>query len=278
MRFPYVASLSTFVFVLSTMTSCVFLEEKTSISTSYKKSQKPLLEGLFSDTSGSNSTKKAQEPLFDQWAKKKKTSSAGSNTQTKKTNYVTTSKRKSNPNNSYNPPPTTSKKIYGVRTTAYCHLENEPGAVGNLNAIGTALRFGSIRSAAADWSRYPLGTQFRIVGEPHLYEIDDYGSALVGNGTIDFYKPTLSMMNNWGLRYVDIEIVKWGCYHRSLKYLPASSGYWHVRQMHYVIKGKINSYSSNQHRASKLFTKEVPAAMRRRSDVLRMAIKAKLAE
>lgn len=135
--------------------------------------------------------------------------------------------------------------IRNVRTTAYCHLENEPGAYGNLNAIGTPLRYwGGVRSAAADWSKYPLGTQFKIVGEPHIYEIDDFGSALVGNGTVDFYKPTLEAMNAWGLRYIDIEIVKWGSYSKSLSYLSGSSGYWHVRQMYYNIKPKVDRYKT----------------------------------
>ena len=56
--------------------------------------------------------------------------------------------------------------------------------------MGKPLRFGMVRSAAADWSRYPVGTRFRIVGKPYEYVIDDYGSALVGTDTIDLYKPS----------------------------------------------------------------------------------------
>ena len=123
-------------------------------------------------------------------------------------------------------------------------MENEVGAVGNLNAIGTTLRYwGPIRSAAADWSRYPLGTQFKIVGQSQIYEIDDFGSALVGNGTIDFYFPTLEQMDNWGLRYIDIEVIKWGSWHKSLSYLPADSKYWHVRQMYRELNAKIHAYN-----------------------------------
>ena len=43
-------------------------------------------------------------------------------------------------------------------------------------------------SAAADWSRFPLGTRFQIVGTQDRYVIDDYGGALVGTNTIDLYK------------------------------------------------------------------------------------------
>ena len=118
-----------------------------------------------------------------------------------------------------------------VRTTAYCHLENEPGAVGKKTALGTTLRYGRIRSAAADWSRYPVGTQFRIMGERHLYEIDDYGSALVGTGTIDLYKPTLRSMKEWGVRNVNIQIVKWGSFDRSAAILSKRTQYPHCKEM-----------------------------------------------
>ena len=44
-----------------------------------------------------------------------------------------------------------------------------------------------------------MGTQFRIKDQPGiLYEVDDYGGALVGTGTIDLYKPTFSAMNRLG--------------------------------------------------------------------------------
>jgi 3D (Asp-Asp-Asp) domain-containing protein len=119
-----------------------------------------------------------------------------------------------------------------VRTTAYTHNEKDHLQYGRKNAIGTRLRYGNVRSAAADWSRYPLGTQFRIAGQPGiLYEVDDYGSALVGTGTIDLYKPTFSAMNRWGVRHVDIEVVKWGSFERSLKILKPRSKWRHVREM-----------------------------------------------
>src|SRR4051812_15343771 len=67
-----------------------------------------------------------------------------------------------------------------VRTTAYCHNENDHLPYGSFSAGGAPLRFGMVCSAAADWSRYPLGTRFRIKSQPEVvYEVDDYGSALV---------------------------------------------------------------------------------------------------
>ncbi len=119
-----------------------------------------------------------------------------------------------------------------VRTTAYCHDEADHLAYGARNAIGTPLQFGRIRSAAADWSRYPVGTLFRIAGQPGVtYVVDDYGSALVGTGTIDIYKPTRSLMDAWGVRHVDIEVLKWGSYERSMDIMRDRMRWPHVRQM-----------------------------------------------
>lgn len=113
-----------------------------------------------------------------------------------------------------------------VRTTAYTHTE--PGGI--KNAIGTRLRFKSaVRSAASDWSWMPLGTRFRMAGQE--YVIEDYGSALVGRQTIDLYMPTRKMMNNWGVRHMEIEILEWGSPIMSLKVLQDRQRYSHVRRM-----------------------------------------------
>ena len=68
-----------------------------------------------------------------------------------------------------------------VRTTAYTHTERG----GRHNAIGTYLSGRQVMSAASDWSRFPLGTRFRLVDTKEEYIIDDYGAALVGTETID---------------------------------------------------------------------------------------------
>lgn len=119
-----------------------------------------------------------------------------------------------------------------VRTTAYTHSESDHRVYGAKNAIGTSLKYTStVRSAAADWSVYPLGTTFRIKGQPYLYVVDDYGSALVGTGTIDIYQPTRSLMRNWGRRYVEITIVRWGCPEASMDVLSQRRGYKHCKKM-----------------------------------------------
>jgi 3D (Asp-Asp-Asp) domain-containing protein len=132
-----------------------------------------------------------------------------------------------------------------VRTTAYSCKECEKGGIyGNKNACGTVLRYGAVRSAAADLSRYPVGTKFRIAGQPQLYVIDDYGSALVGTNTIDIYKPTLGMMKDWGVRHVDIEVVEWGSLARSAEILKARTHFSHTRTMYYAINAKLNNIAT----------------------------------
>jgi len=128
-----------------------------------------------------------------------------------------------------------------VRTTAYSHMENEPGAPGKKNALGTNLKYGNVRSAAADWSKYPVGTKFKIKGLPHTYMVDDYGSALVGTNTIDIYHPTLRSMNKWGTRKAEITVIQWGDWERTLNVLKGRKGYRHTRKMYYAAKAKVES-------------------------------------
>ena len=50
-----------------------------------------------------------------------------------------------------------------VRTTAYTHSESDHKKWGRKTASGRNLRFGKTRSAAADWSKFPLGTRFETI-------------------------------------------------------------------------------------------------------------------
>jgi 3D (Asp-Asp-Asp) domain-containing protein len=119
-----------------------------------------------------------------------------------------------------------------VRTTAYTCSEADHVQYGSKNAAGTYLRYSNkVRSAAADWSFYPVGTVFRVKGMPQLYVIDDYGSALTGTGTIDMYQPSREMMNLWGRRNVEISVVQWGSFERSAEILKDRVKYPHCRQM-----------------------------------------------
>ena len=119
-----------------------------------------------------------------------------------------------------------------VRTTAYTHTEDDHLIYGNKNAAGTVLRYSErVRSAAADWSFYPVGTTFRIKGLPHLYVVDDYGSALLGTGTVDLYKPSKAVMNQWGRRTVELTVVQWGSFSRSAELLSQRTKHDHCAKM-----------------------------------------------
>ncbi len=123
------------------------------------------------------------------------------------------------------------QKIESVRTTAYTLGATCNGDWPGRNAIGTRLKSGTIRSAAADWSHYPVGTRFRVVETGQEYIIDDYGSALIGTGTIDLFKPTTREMNRWGVRRVTLEILEWGSPEKSLRILSKRTGLRHIREM-----------------------------------------------
>jgi 3D (Asp-Asp-Asp) domain-containing protein len=119
-----------------------------------------------------------------------------------------------------------------VRTTAYTASEDDHLIYGSKNAAGTELRYNNrVRSAAADWSFYPVGTTFRIKGLPYLYVVDDYGSALTGTGTIDIYKPNKDIMKLWGSRNVELTVIQWGSFTRSAELLKQRDKYGHCRQM-----------------------------------------------
>jgi 3D (Asp-Asp-Asp) domain-containing protein len=118
-----------------------------------------------------------------------------------------------------------------VKTTAYTDSESGHRSYGVKNAIGSRLQSGSINSAAADWSHFPVGTKFRIVDNNTTYVVDDYGPALVGTDTIDLYVTSRRMMNQWGARRVKIEVLEPGSYQKSLEVLKPRQRSWYTRQM-----------------------------------------------
>lgn len=126
-----------------------------------------------------------------------------------------------------------------VRTTAYCVHERNGG--GRHNAVGQCLSSCSVRSAASDWSRFPLGTRFKIVDTAEEYVIDDYGTALVGTSTIDLYKPTSLEMKRWGVRHIDIDILHWGSEEDSIKVLTPRAKHKTARRMLLALVNKKRS-------------------------------------
>ena len=118
-------------------------------------------------------------------------------------------------------------RMSNVRTTAYTRKEEG----GIHNALGKYLSGRHVMSAAADWSRFPLGTRFRICSTREEFVIDDYGTALVGTNTIDLYKPTKLEMKRWGVRVVDIDVLQWGSEQRSLEVLGPRAKHPQVQSM-----------------------------------------------
>ena len=128
-------------------------------------------------------------------------------------------------------------RMSNVRTTAYNHREKG----GRKNALGTYLSGRHVMSAAADWSRFPLGTRFRICSTREEFVIDDYGTALVGTNTIDLYKPTKLEMKRWGVRNVDIDILQWGSEEKSLAVLGPRAKHPQVQSMLVALQKKTPS-------------------------------------
>ncbi|MGH7938307.1 MAG: hypothetical protein ACRD5Z_06980 [Bryobacteraceae bacterium] len=92
-------------------------------------------------------------------------------------------------------------------------------------------------SAAADWSRWPAGTIFRIISTGQLYRVEDYGWALAGRNTIDLYMSTPRDMNGWGVRQELIQVVQWGDPQESLHRLVRHTKYRHIKRMVLELEG-----------------------------------------
>ena len=129
-----------------------------------------------------------------------------------------------------------SERTRLVRTTAYTCTEDDHLEYGSMNAAGTPLRYTDrVRSAAADWAVYPVGTVFRIKGMNQLFVVDDYGSALTGTNTVDIYTPCKAHMGAWGRRQVELTVVQWGSYARSAEILSKRTHHAHCAQMYAAI-------------------------------------------
>ncbi|PYL06270.1 MAG: hypothetical protein DME33_14135 [Verrucomicrobia bacterium] len=95
-----------------------------------------------------------------------------------------------------------------------------------------------IGSAAADWSRWPAGTVFRLISTGQNYRVEDYGWALAGRNTIDLYMPNQREMNSWGARQETIQVLQWGDPQESLQFLSRHQDYKHIRRMVLELEGR----------------------------------------
>jgi 3D (Asp-Asp-Asp) domain-containing protein len=94
-----------------------------------------------------------------------------------------------------------------------------------------------IGSAAADWSRWPMGTTFRLLSTGQVYRVEDYGWALSGRNTIDLYMANQRDMNSWGARQEPIQILQWGDSQQSLQFLQSHTDYKHIKRMVLELQG-----------------------------------------
>ena len=115
--------------------------------------------------------------------------------------------------------PAKAAKTVAVKASAYSYGAKCNGSWAKRNAVGGKLKSGEVNSAAADWSRFPAGTKFRVVETGKIYQVDDYGSAMVGKDKVDLYMSDYGQVNRWGVRSVTLEIVEWGCPKESLAIL-----------------------------------------------------------
>jgi 3D (Asp-Asp-Asp) domain-containing protein len=115
------------------------------------------------------------------------------------------------------------------------HAAKTPRSVKRAVAVSRPPQIGS---AAADWSRWPAGTVFRLLSTGQSYRVEDYGWALSGRNTIDLYMANQHEMNSWGARQEAIEIVQWGDPHESLQFLRRHQDYRHIKRMVLELEGR----------------------------------------
>jgi 3D (Asp-Asp-Asp) domain-containing protein len=103
-----------------------------------------------------------------------------------------------------------------------------------------------IGSAAADWSRWPMGTTFRLLSTGQMYRVEDYGWALSGRNTIDLYMANQRDMNAWGARQEPIQVLHWGDPRESLQVLQSHQNYRHIKRMVLELAGRDQEAASLQ--------------------------------
>jgi 3D (Asp-Asp-Asp) domain-containing protein len=126
-------------------------------------------------------------------------------------------------------PGTTSRVKTTTRVTRTTRLVKRATAVARVPIFG---------SAAADWSRWPMGTTFRLLSTGQMYRVDDYGWALSGRNTIDLYMANSRDMNTWGAREETIQILQWGDPQQSLQFLHSHQDYKHIKRMVLELEGR----------------------------------------
>jgi 3D (Asp-Asp-Asp) domain-containing protein len=139
-------------------------------------------------------------------------------------------------NASYSPP-LQPFSMEGTRTVTRTTKRGTKTIRGVKRAVAVS-RPPQIGSAAADWSRWPAGTVFRLLSTGQNYRVEDYGWALSGRNTIDLYMANQREMNSWGARQETIEVLKWGDPQESFQFLRRHQDYRHIKRMVLELEGR----------------------------------------
>jgi 3D (Asp-Asp-Asp) domain-containing protein len=126
-------------------------------------------------------------------------------------------------------------RVVRVKTTTTTRVTKKSRKVKRAIAVAQPPRIGS---AAADWSRWPMGTTFRLLSTGQIYRVEDYGWALSGRNTIDLYMASPRDMDSWGAREEPIQVLRWGDPQQSLDFLRTHQDYKHIRRMVLELEGR----------------------------------------
>jgi 3D (Asp-Asp-Asp) domain-containing protein len=138
-----------------------------------------------------------------------------------------------------------TKKTTRVMTTATARTTKTTTSRGAKRAVATS-KPPKIGSAAADWSRWPMGTTFRLLSTGQVYRVEDYGWALSGRNTIDLYMANQRDMNTWGARQEPIQVLHWGDSRQSLQVLQSHTDYKHIKRMVLELEGRAEEAAALQ--------------------------------
>ena len=141
-----------------------------------------------------------------------------------------------NESTSYSPP--LQRFSMDERETVTPGPKRAPKPTRNVKRAVAVSKPPQIGSAAADWSRWPAGTVFRLLSTGQNYRVEDYGWALSGRNTIDLYMANQREMNTWGARPETIEVLKWGDPQESLQFLRRHQDYRHIKRMVLELEGR----------------------------------------
>jgi 3D (Asp-Asp-Asp) domain-containing protein len=136
--------------------------------------------------------------------------------------------------------PKKATRVTTTVTTTRVTKTTKPPVItrGGKRAVAVSSKPPRIGSAAADWSRWPVGTTFRLLSTGQMYRVEDYGWALSGRNTIDLYMSNRSDMNSWGARQEPIQILHWGDAQQSLQILQSHTEHKHIKRMVLELEGR----------------------------------------